>query len=76
MDCREASEWLMPFHDGELDAPRRTALEAHLARCPACRDEVAALRATDARVRAACRPSSVGALDGLRSRVLEAIADD
>jgi anti-sigma factor RsiW len=43
MDRCEFSEQLGPYVDGELEAPRRAALEAHLPACPPCTDELAEL---------------------------------
>ena len=42
MDCREARTHLVDRRRGTLDAASRTALEAHLAGCEACRHEDAA----------------------------------
>lgn len=37
MDCKEISVLISACQDGELDAPSRTVLQAHLQGCPACR---------------------------------------
>ncbi len=47
------SERLSEYLDGELAPDRRAALEAHLRDCPACRQELEALRRTTARLEAA-----------------------
>jgi anti-sigma factor RsiW len=44
MDCATALTLLDEHVDGTLAPPERTALEAHLAACPACRAELGALR--------------------------------
>jgi anti-sigma-K factor RskA len=41
--CPEKTEWVL-YAAGEVPAGSRTALEAHLAACEACRSEVATLR--------------------------------
>jgi putative zinc finger protein len=46
--CRDSAASLDDYLDGQLDAPRHQALEAHLQQCPRCRlqhDRAAALRA-------------------------------
>ncbi len=37
--------WLSAYHDGELDEPGRSQLEAHLAGCPTCQHDLEALEA-------------------------------
>jgi anti-sigma factor RsiW len=41
-DCSYRS-WLQAYHDGELDAPRAADLERHVASCPPCAEDLAAL---------------------------------
>jgi anti-sigma factor RsiW len=36
MTCRELSDFLADYFEGEIPGPRRAAFEDHLARCPAC----------------------------------------
>lgn len=36
MTCRECSEFLSDYLDGELDAAVRAVFDQHLARCPNC----------------------------------------
>jgi anti-sigma factor RsiW len=38
------NEWLVAYHDGELDDTRRTQLEAHLLTCASCQQELTALQ--------------------------------
>ncbi len=45
MSCEELSEELSAYLDGELSPDERTALEAHLERCPRWREELGSLRA-------------------------------
>ena len=40
--CQEAQASITPYLDGEAGVVERQHLKAHLERCPACRDEVAA----------------------------------
>ncbi len=46
------TDWLSDYLDGELDADRRAALEAHLAKCDACRSALGDLRTIVADARA------------------------
>jgi anti-sigma factor RsiW len=43
--CRELEPALTPYVDGESSPPERAAVDAHLNRCPPCRDRVAGERA-------------------------------
>jgi len=47
-ECDITRAWLSAYLDGEIDARRRAAVEAHLAGCDACRQELAALRGVSA----------------------------
>jgi len=38
------NEWLVAYHDGELDDTRRAQLEAHLSTCALCQRELTALQ--------------------------------
>lgn len=40
MDCREIAPYLEPYGDGELNADERLAVEAHLAGCLACQEQI------------------------------------
>ncbi|MBN2619629.1 zf-HC2 domain-containing protein [candidate division WOR-3 bacterium] len=51
MKCDIPIEMLNGYLDGELDEQPRQLLEAHIATCPMCQQELEALRALDARVR-------------------------
>lgn len=51
--CERIAPWLDAYHDGELGALRRTRVRWHLAGCPDCRDELAALDDVGGWVRAA-----------------------
>lgn len=54
--CRKWRGRLVEAVYGELDPARRRALDDHLAACPRCADELAALEATAAQVAAALPP--------------------
>ncbi len=36
MNCREMTDFLMEYLDGELPASQRTSFDEHLAACPPC----------------------------------------
>lgn len=44
-DCRNLEPMLAPYVDGEAEPQARAAVEAHLARCPECREHVTVERA-------------------------------
>ena len=46
MQCDRIQSWLADYAVGGLKPSARAAVEAHLAQCPACRRELAALRNT------------------------------
>jgi len=64
--CQAFDEDLSAWIDGELAAPRRSAVEAHLASCRACTARVEELRAVDRALRSLPEPA-VGA--ALRARL-------
>jgi anti-sigma factor RsiW len=53
--------WIGPMLDGELDAQRRAALEAHLPGCPACQDELETLQQLGAMLRTELKRPSINA---------------
>jgi len=73
----QAAEELLPWYvNGTLDDDDRALVQAHLDQCPACREEVGALRAFAAEYAAADPASDPGpALDRLRERMLQRPAD-
>jgi anti-sigma factor RsiW len=73
MNCDEARELLDALADGELADAERGLVEQHLATCPGCRDEFAAIRALSAQVRRAAGFATPGGLDG---RIRQALAAD
>ena len=60
---------LSAYVDGELDAARREEVQVHLAHCPQCRDEAAALRLLKGVLR---RDTPLSCPDDLAARVLAA----
>lgn len=44
MNCREVSELISEYLDGELGAARRREFESHIGACKACASEVASMR--------------------------------
>ena len=51
MKCDLPVELLSGYLDGELDEQQKTRVESHLKNCPACREELEALRQIDEHVR-------------------------
>jgi anti-sigma factor RsiW len=56
MRCREVQDELGRFAAGELTAPERATIEAHLGSCAACRESLARLRRLEALLAAAPAP--------------------
>jgi anti-sigma factor RsiW len=54
MNCREFTEFLMAYLDGELPEDTRSAFDFHLHGCQSCVDYMESYRATIALSRAAC----------------------
>lgn len=72
MDCKNASELLPLYFDGELDRATSRELEAHLDGCAHCRDVLIGLDMLRARLREDA--SRHMAPDLLRARVLKDIS--
>jgi anti-sigma factor RsiW len=53
--CREATDFLAAYLEGELDEPVRREFDLHLGVCAACRDYLEGYRKTVALGREACR---------------------
>jgi anti-sigma factor RsiW len=60
MRCARAQKMMTAALDGELDARRRRALDAHVAGCPPCRRELAATERTLAALEALTMEAAVG----------------
>ena len=73
MRCEQARTRLGSYVDAEITSEARTALEAHLAKCPGCRAELRALRTLAAEL---ARPSfaavPTGLFDAVESRLRDA----
>lgn len=67
-ECRELDAVLAPYVDGESEAQECTSIEAHLERCPPCRDRVAGERAARDVLRARRRDIRPCASEMLRAR--------
>ncbi|MCK4485634.1 MAG: zf-HC2 domain-containing protein [Desulfobacterales bacterium] len=50
MKCQEVSKALVAYLDGEVTPSERTLIQAHLAECDACQEEMTALSALQSRV--------------------------
>ncbi len=57
MTCEECRDHLSAFLDRELDAYRRQEVQAHVAGCPSCAEDVSALERTIAVLQTAPPPS-------------------
>jgi ferric-dicitrate binding protein FerR (iron transport regulator) len=66
MDCEMLGALLSERRRGELSSDESRALDAHLARCPRCREEAKGLESVLARVE--LPPISAAELEALRSR--------
>lgn len=66
MDCEMLGAWLSERRRGELSPEQAQALDAHLAGCARCRDEVPGLDAVLAAVE--LPPVSIAELEALRAR--------
>lgn len=56
MNCREITEFLYDYVEGELGAERQRVFEQHLDRCPACQNYLTSYRATIALAGASKEP--------------------
>jgi hypothetical protein len=72
MRCGRIGRKLMAYHDGELAASDRTAVEEHLLACAACRETLGTLREAD---RAATPMPGPAYWDGFTARVMAALPD-
>jgi anti-sigma factor RsiW len=71
MNCDEARELLGALADGELAETERRVLERHIAGCPDCREELAALQTQTSQLRRAAR---FGLPDDLEGRIRAALS--
>ena len=62
MDCEQALNLISARMDGEITAPDRKELDAHLEVCPACREAVETWRRQDADLRRVFHPLQQKAL--------------
>ena len=53
VQCALLQRWLPEYPDGDLSAFWRGRLQAHLERCPVCREELAALKEVEMALKAA-----------------------
>ena len=67
-ECRDVEPQLTAYADGECVAEALGHVEAHLHRCPACRQRLAAERAAHELLHARCRDLRGSAPPGLRER--------
>jgi hypothetical protein len=77
MKCQQVNELLVAYSDGEVTTSERTLIQTHLAACDFCQNKLAALSATQDRVRrslqarAAQAASSPQAWDRLQARLAQ-----
>jgi len=46
MNCKEFTDFLMEYMDGELPGEQRSAFEQHIAKCPPCGEYLSSYEAT------------------------------
>lgn len=73
MTCREASEFLLEYVDGELEPAVRVEFEVHVQRCPNCEQFVAQYRTTIVAGRAAFPHAHSDATTAFPPEVVQAI---
>ena len=74
MTCREVSDFLLAYRDGELEAAQRQEFEAHLAVCPDCVRYLHTYEQTIELGRAAFETSDDSVPDGLVRAIVAARA--
>lgn len=55
MNCRECTEFILRYLEGELPADEAAAFEVHMDRCPPCLRYLAQYKLTISAGKAACR---------------------
>lgn len=73
MNCREMTEFLMAFLEGELPDEQRRAFEEHLRLCPPCEVYLDTYRETVRLGRAACGSDSEGLPEEVPEELVQAI---
>ncbi len=76
MQCRRIENLLSAYLDGELDRDEAWAVENHLSRCSACREEYRSLQATKNVLASLARRSSRSELDRLLAADVGTLARD
>ena len=71
-NCREVEPLMAPYVDGDVPTADRADIDAHLERCPACRDDIDAQRAVKAAIHARRGELRGCATSALRERCAEA----
>jgi len=70
-NCREVEPLMAPYVDGDVPTADRAGIDAHLEKCPACRDDVDAQRAVKAAIHARRTELRGCATSSLRERCAE-----
>ena len=76
MQCRRIENLLSAYLDGELDRDEAWAVDNHLARCAACREEYRSLQATKQVLANLARRSSRGDLERLLATDVRTLANE
>lgn len=75
MNCQDVQQNLVAYLDDEVTPSERALFQRHIAQCPACQAEAAALWRTESRLRSAIsRPETLNAPADARTRLEAALA--
>ena len=73
MNCRECSEFILRYLDGELASDEHSSFELHLDRCPPCRRYLDQYTLTVKAGKAACAESDPGGPGDVPEELIRAI---
>jgi anti-sigma factor RsiW len=73
MNCRECSEFILRYLEGELAADEHSSFELHMDRCPPCRRYVDQYQATVKAGKAACADGDAPGPGDVPEELIQAI---